>query len=89
MNRDDDPADKMFRKEPQYQAGDYNNATCGHCRWFDFNEPSDKPFGKCRRRAPQDNVAGEAYIGAIWPLVIEDDWCGEWQPQFSHLGLTE
>jgi hypothetical protein len=38
-------------------------------------------WGQCRRQAPQLNpVTAKAYVvEGVWPLVRDDDWCGEWE----------
>ena len=44
--------------------------------------------GACRRYAPHPGAMGSG-AGAPgaevspWPRVASDDWCGEWEPQFS------
>ncbi len=47
--------------------------TCKGCRFY---EPpadiEDDARGLCRVRAPQ-NAANSR-----WPMVLDDDWCGEW-----------
>ncbi len=37
-------------------------------------------WGQCRRHAPLLNpVTAKAYmVEGVWPLVRDDDWCGEW-----------
>jgi hypothetical protein len=37
--------------------------------------------GSCRRQAPHLNpVTAKAYVvEGVWPLVRDDDWCGEWE----------
>lgn len=37
--------------------------------------------GQCRRHSPHLNPAtAKAYVvEGVWPLVRDDDWCGEWK----------
>ena len=45
-------------------------------------------IGTCRRYAPHPGAGGHG-TGAQdsqvspWPRVASDDWCGEWEPQYS------
>ncbi len=59
---------------------------CINCRFYDRRHarPLDGKaplWGQCRRQAPQLNpVTAKAYVvEGIWPLVRDDDWCGEWR----------
>ena len=61
---------------------------CINCRFYDRRHarPLDGKaplWGQCRRQAPQLNpnpINAKAYIvEGIWPLVRDDDWCGEWK----------
>lgn len=61
---------------------------CINCRFYDRRhaKPLDGKaplWGQCRRHAPQLNpnpIAAKAYVvEGIWPLVRDDDWCGEWK----------
>ena len=57
---------------------------CQTCQYYDrkktstANSPSS---GQCRRSAPQlSPVNQKSYlIEGVWPLVRDDDWCGEWK----------
>ena len=45
-------------------------------------------LGTCRRYAPHPGTGRDAANGSgsevsPWPRVASDDWCGEWEPQFS------
>lgn len=58
-----------------------NEGTCGLCRWFSKDEFAKQAlvYGQCRRFPPvrgtrENDVAGEPFC---WPIVEEDDWCGE------------
>jgi len=40
-------------------------------------------WGQCRRHAPRLNPLGPSskkghMVEGVWPLVRDDDWCGEW-----------
>ena len=38
-------------------------------------------WGQCRRHSPHLSPAGaqKTYmVEGVWPLVRDDDWCGEW-----------
>lgn len=55
---------------------------CGSCKFSDmmmitFND-EDMPHMFCRRYPPQV-VAIHDTNSVAFPLVHEDDWCGEWQ----------
>jgi hypothetical protein len=61
---------------------------CINCRFYDRRhaKPLDGKaplWGQCRRHAPQLNpnpLTSKAYVvEGIWPLVRDDDWCGEWK----------
>jgi hypothetical protein len=61
---------------------------CINCRFYDRRhaKPLDGKaplWGQCRRHAPQANpnpINAKAYlVEGIWPLVRDNDWCGEWK----------
>jgi hypothetical protein len=59
---------------------------CVNCQYYDRKnaKPTDGKaplWGQCRRQAPQLNpVTAKAYVvEGVWPLVRDDDWCGEWE----------
>src|SRR5215470_7085450 len=59
---------------------------CVNCQYYDRRnaKPTDGKaplWGQCRRQAPQLNpVTAKAYVvEGVWPLVRDDDWCGEWK----------
>lgn len=61
---------------------------CINCRFYDRRHarPLDGKaplWGQCRRHAPQLNpnpIHAKTYVvESIWPLVRDDDWCGEWK----------
>jgi hypothetical protein len=61
---------------------------CLNCQYYDRRNarPNDGRapvmWGQCRRHSPQVNpmTATKAYlVEGAWPLVRDDDWCGEWR----------
>lgn len=53
--------------------------TCATCRYFDR---TGSGYGWCRRYAPRSYVGIEhrdEAAASYFPLVAEDDWCGEWR----------
>lgn len=59
---------------------------CVNCQYYDRRRarPTDGKapmWGQCRRHSPQLNqVTAKAYVvEGVWPLVRDDDWCGEWK----------
>jgi hypothetical protein len=62
---------------------------CDHCRFFQPNPPASGPSvmtfcggeirggGTCRRNPPV--ISNESRM-AIFPIVPNDCWCGEYQP---------
>ena len=58
-------------------GGSMNNKnTCPSCAFF---LPHQHGSGECRRHAPQPKTprSFDEQDNAVWPLVGEDDWCGE------------
>jgi hypothetical protein len=62
-----------------------NVEKCVNCQYYDRRRarPTDGKapmWGQCRRHAPLLNPAtAKAYmVEGVWPLVRDDDWCGEW-----------
>lgn len=56
-----------------------NNRVCATCRaWDDDGDGT----GRCRRLAPapllSDRPPPGGEIGVTWPVVCDDDWCGQW-----------
>ena len=51
---------------------------CVNCEYFCRRKITEAlaVIGECRRNSPKpsDNENCAAY----WPMVLEDDWCGEW-----------
>jgi hypothetical protein len=73
----------MPAKERHGLDGDVDK-TCENCRFF---APSTSGTGDCRRHAPApSNVRIRRMdedcprFESWWPVMNEDDWCGEFQP---------
>jgi hypothetical protein len=71
---------------PVAAAGNGNVEKCVNCEFYDRRnaKPTDGKaplWGQCRRHAPHLNpVTAKAYVvEGVWPLVRDDDWCGEWK----------
>jgi hypothetical protein len=47
---------------------------CSDCAFSDMHEQNDALF-YCRKRAPA-HIKGDR---GVWPVVGEDDWCGEYR----------
>ena len=90
--KDTDPASRAGNapqqpaQEPAVEAVSVEK--CINCRFYDRRHarPLDGKaplWGQCRRHAPQLNpnpINAKAYVvEGIWPLVRDDDWCGEWK----------
>jgi hypothetical protein len=68
---------------------DLDARVCSNCRFFVtlVEEVSGRKVGNCRRRAPSPYLAGQVLeksyfddeftVSVGWPIVLEDDWCGE------------
>lgn len=60
---------------------------CGECRFFDPID-MDQEEGYCRRfaprprKAPRDAMTPDPTdVVSWWPVVINEDWCGEAVPK--------
>jgi hypothetical protein len=79
---------------------------CINCQFYDRKhaKPLDGKaplWGQCRRHSPRLNpITAKTYIvEGVWPLVRDDDWCGEWKilsrmveewiPELSPVGPEE
>ena len=69
-------------------GGSNNVEKCVNCEYYDRRRarPTDGKapmWGQCRRHSPLLNPAtAKAYVvEGAWPLVRDDDWCGQWQAQ--------
>ena len=58
---------------------------CLNCQYYDRRQAraSDGEatmWGQCRRQSPNLNpmAAKNHAIEGVWPLVRDDDWCGQW-----------
>ena len=67
-------------------ASNGNVEKCINCEFYDRQNagPADGKaplWGQCRRHAPRLNpVTAKAHVvEGVWPLVRDDDWCGEWK----------
>jgi len=67
-------------------AAKNNVEKCVNCEYYDRRRarPTDGKapmWGQCRRHSPHLNPAtAKAYVvEGVWPLVRDDDWCGEWK----------
>ena len=48
--------------------------TCATCRYYKATERADSMYdGHCKRYPPV--MSGQT---ARWPMMLEDEWCGEW-----------
>ena len=59
---------------------------CLKCQFYDRRNarPADgraAMWGQCRRHSPHLNpLSAKSYlVEGVWPLVRDDDWCGEWK----------
>jgi hypothetical protein len=59
---------------------------CINCQFYDRKhaKPLDGKaplWGQCRRHSPRLNpITAKTYVvEGVWPLVRDDDWCGEWK----------
>lgn len=52
--------------------------TCAGCVFAFRPPPPHESQLECRRRAPQANKHGQRQR-ADWPVVLDDDWCGEFK----------
>jgi hypothetical protein len=61
---------------------------CVNCQFYDRRNgrPTDgraAMWGQCRRHSPHLNpLSAKSYlVEGVWPLVRDDDWCGEWRAE--------
>jgi hypothetical protein len=59
---------------------------CLNCQFYDRRNgrPTDgraAMWGQCRRHSPHLNpLSAKSYlVEGVWPLIRDDDWCGEWK----------
>jgi hypothetical protein len=67
--------------------GNRNVEKCLSCQFYDRRNgrPIDgraAMWGQCRRHSPHLNpLSAKSYlVEGVWPLIRDDDWCGEWAP---------
>jgi hypothetical protein len=79
------PKEKAIASDAAHAASD-TVEKCVNCQYYDRRnaKPTDGKaplWGQCRRHAPHLNpVTAKAYVvEGVWPLVRDDDWCGEWR----------
>jgi hypothetical protein len=66
--------------------GERNVEKCLNCQFYDRRNarPTDgraAMWGQCRRHSAHLNpLSAKSYlVEGVWPLVRDDDWCGEWK----------
>src|SRR2546421_1854869 len=66
--------------------GKRNVGKCLNCQFYDRRNgrPIDgraAMWGQCRRHSPHLNpLSAKSYlVEGVWPLIRDDDWCGEWR----------
>jgi hypothetical protein len=59
---------------------------CLNCQFYDRRNarPTDGRaimWGQCRRHSPHlsPSTAKGYMVEGVWPLIRDDDWCGEWR----------
>jgi hypothetical protein len=80
------PAPPPQLAEQAFVTGASGNVEkCINCQFYDRRhaKPLDGKaplWGQCRRHSPHLNpVTAKAYVvEGVWPLVRDDDWCGEY-----------
>lgn len=73
---------------------DRQDMTCGTCAFYEPPKPRGGTVGECHRYPPQmlaRGIGGSFDEGhgsfrveeadSNWPLVADEDWCGEWRPK--------
>src|SRR3954453_10327559 len=70
-----------------YNLGD-SMESCVKCHFYDrknarAGDNRTTLWGQCRRHSPQLNPLNtKSYaIEGVWPIVRDDDWCGEWRTE--------
>lgn len=51
---------------------------CLTCYFFREEDGERNDEGGCHRQSPRPTLEIEFYK-SMWPIVSEDDWCGEWK----------
>jgi hypothetical protein len=59
---------------------------CVNCQFYDRRNGRSSDgraamWGQCRRHSPHLNpLSAKSYlVEGVWPLIRDDDWCGEWR----------
>jgi hypothetical protein len=59
---------------------------CLNCQFYDRRKTRAADgraamWGQCRQHSPHLNpLSAKSYlVEGVWPLVRDDDWCGEWR----------
>ena len=76
-----------MRVQAAAKRGEKRNVEqCLNCEFYDRRNarPTDgrgAMRGQCRRHSPHLNpLSAKRYlVEGVWPLVRDDDWCGEWR----------
>lgn len=55
---------------------------CSECTFSDVQILSDRPVMGCRRFPPASVVIDGKPQG-VWPVVLAEEWCGEFKPRFE------
>jgi hypothetical protein len=67
---------------PGEHAMSYSGARCSRCEYFHDTKGSPADNGECRRRTPQ--ITNDSPVSTTWgrrgrwPVVLIDEWCGEY-----------
>ena len=80
------PSSQPTAAEASAAATSNNVEKCVNCQYYDRRRarPTDGKapmWGQCRKHSPHLNpVTAKAYVvEGVWPMVRDDDWCGEWR----------
>ena len=71
----------MNNNAPARTSEPTSEPTSRACLDCQFYCPNDDYNGECRRNAPRTarQREDEEPDYAAWPVVMRDDWCGEWE----------
>ena len=77
----------MCIEKRRRNQGKRNVEKCLSCQFFDrrnarATDGRAAMWGQCRRHSPHLNpLSVKSYlVEGVWPLIRDDDWCGEWAP---------
>ena len=78
------------------KPGERKVEKCLNCQFYDRrnSRPTDGRaalWGQCRRHSAHLNpLSAKSYlVEGVWPLVRDDDWCGEWKaPTLASMART-